>query len=176
MAAKTKIVLDADVILHFIKGGQFSLLLDIFPEYDYLILDVVYDEVTVNCNTKKQIDNTLRFMSNRLSSVKFDPKGESRLEYARLRSKLLLGKGESACMVYCRDNNDVVGSSNIRDIKKYCNENQITYLTTLDFLYYAFLRKKMTKSDVDGFIKRVVATGSKLPSVDIECYVPTSQI
>ncbi|MDE6272252.1 MAG: hypothetical protein K2M31_04520 [Muribaculaceae bacterium] len=34
MAAKTKIVLDADVIIHFIKGGQFSLLLDIFPEYE----------------------------------------------------------------------------------------------------------------------------------------------
>ena len=33
---KTKIVLDADVIIHFIKAGQFSLLLDIFPEYpDY---------------------------------------------------------------------------------------------------------------------------------------------
>ena len=46
MANKTKIVLDADVIIHFIKAGQFSLLLDIFPEYQYLILDVVYNEVT----------------------------------------------------------------------------------------------------------------------------------
>ena len=158
------------------RGGQFSLLLDIFPEYDYLMLDVVYHEVTVNRNTKKQIDNTLRFMSNRLSSVKFDPKGESRFEYARLRSKLLLGKGESACMVYCRDNNDVVGSSNIRDIKKYCNENQITYLTTLEFLYYAFLRKKMTKTEVDSFIATVRANGSNLPETDIEHYVPTSQM
>lgn len=33
MTAKTKIVLDADVIIHFVKAGQFSLLLDIFPEY-----------------------------------------------------------------------------------------------------------------------------------------------
>ncbi len=47
MTAKTKIVLDADVIIHFVKAGQFSLLLDIFPEYQYIILDVVYDEVTV---------------------------------------------------------------------------------------------------------------------------------
>ena len=54
MAAKTKIVLDADVIIHFIKGGQFSLLLDIFPEYKYLILDVVYNEVTVNRVSKTQ--------------------------------------------------------------------------------------------------------------------------
>ena len=172
MTAKTKIVLDADVIIHFVKGGQFSLLLDIFPEYQYIILDVVYDEVTVNKATKTQIDNTLKFLSARIANVTFAPKGESRLEYARLRSTLLLGKGESACMVYCRDNQDVLGSSNLKDIKEYCSQNQITYLTTLDFLYYAYIRK----IEIDAFIKDVRAKGSKLPDTDIEKYVPTSQI
>lgn len=176
MTTKTKIVLDADVIIHFVKAGRFALLLDIFPEYQYLILDVVYDEVTVNRTTKTQIDNTLRFFASRITNVKFDPKGESRLEYARLRNTLLLGKGESACMVYCRDNKDVLGSSNLRDIKEYCANNLITYLTTLDFLYYAYVRKKMTKGDVDTFIADVIAKGSKLPRVDIEKYVPTSSI
>lgn len=176
MTAKTKIVLDADVIIHFVKAGQFSLLLDIFPEYQYLILDVVYDEVTVSRAMKTQIDNTLTFLASRVANVKFDPKGESRLEYARLRNTLLLGKGESVCMVYCRDNKDVLGSCNLRDIKEYCRLNQITYLTTLDFLYYAFIRKKMTKENVDAFISEVVAKGSKLPAVDIEKYTPTNQI
>ncbi len=172
MTAKTKIVLDADVIIHFVKAGQLSLLLDIFPEYQYIILDVVYDEVTVNKATKTQIDNTLKFLSARIANVTFAPKGESRLEYARLRSTLLLGKGESACMVYCRDNQDVLGSSNLKDIKEYCSQNQITYLTTLDFLYYAYIRK----IEIDAFIKDVRAKGSKLPDTDIEKYVPTSQI
>ncbi len=176
MTAKTKIVLDADVIIHFVKAGQFTLLLDIFPEYQYLILDVVYDEVTVNRATKTQIDNTINFFGDRIVSVKFDPKGESRLEYARLRSSLLLGKGESACMVYCRDNQDVLGCSNLKDIKEYCANNSITYLTTVDFLYHAFIRKKMTKEEVDTFIAEVIAKGSKLPPVDIEKYIPTGSI
>ncbi|MBD5418614.1 MAG: hypothetical protein HDR48_01060 [Bacteroides sp.] len=176
MTAKTKIVLDADVIIHFVKAGQFNLLLNIFPEYQYLILDVVYDEVTVNKTTKTLIDNTLRVFSSRIVNVKFAPKGESMREYARLRSKLLLGKGESACMVYCRDNYDVLGSSNLKDIKGYCSEHQITYLTTIDFLYYAFVRGKMTRGEVDAFIKDVIAKGSKLPEVDIERYTPTSVI
>lgn len=176
MTTKTKIVLDADVIIHFIKAGQFSLLIDIFPEYQYLILDVVYDEVTVNKATKTQIDNTLRFFCDRITNVKFDPKGASRLEYARLRTSLLLGKGESACMVYCRDNQDVLGSSNLKDIKDYCTKNRITYLTTIDFLYYAFVRKKITKEDVDRFITEVIAKGSKLPIVDIEKHTPTGCI
>ena len=176
MTTKIKIVLDADVIIHFVKAGQFSLLLDIFPEYQYLILDVVYDEVTVNRAMKTQIDNTLTFFASRIANVRFEPKGESRLEYARLRNTLLLGKGESACMVYCRDNKEVLGSSNLGDIKEYCSLNQIKYLTTLDFLYYAFIRKKMTKEEVDAFIAEVVAKGSKLPAADIEKYTPTSLI
>ena len=50
---KTKIVLDADVIIHFIEAGNFSLLPDIFPEYEYIVLDVVYNEVSKNNKTKK---------------------------------------------------------------------------------------------------------------------------
>lgn len=124
MAAKTKIVLDADVIIHFIKADQFSLLMDILPEYEYLVLDVVYDEITVNRHTKVQIDNTLHYLGHRMKKVPFAPAGDSRLEYARLRTTL--GKGESACMVYCRDNRDVLGSSNLRDIADYCKTNNIT--------------------------------------------------
>jgi len=165
---KTKIVLDADVIIHFVKAERFGLLLDIFPEYEYLILDVVYAEVSKRRETKIQIDNALRFFGNRISSVKFFPKGESMKEYAKLLKTL--GKGESACMVYCRDNYDVLGSSNLRDIKEYCANNGITYLTTLDFLYYAYVRKKMTKEECDAFIEVVVSKDSKLPFVDISQY------
>lgn len=168
MATKTKIVLDADVIIHFIKAGQFALLLEIFPEYEYLILDVVYAEVTKHRATKNQIDNTLQFFAKRISSVKFAPKGASMMEYAKLLR--ILGKGESACMVYCRDNQDVLGSSNLRDIKDYCASNGITYLTTLDFLYYAYRRKKMTKEECDAFIEEVISKDSKLPRVDISQY------
>ena len=168
MAQKTKIVLDADVIIHFIKANQFSLLLDIFPEYEYLILNVVYDEVTKHRPTKIQLDNTLQFFGKRISSVKFSPKGDSMMEYAKLLRTL--GKGESACMVYCRDNHDVLGSSNLRDIKDYCAVNGITYLTTLDFLYYAYVRKKMTKEECDSFIDAVISKDSKLPRIDISQY------
>lgn len=174
MALKTKVVLDADVIIHFIKAGRFSILLDIFPEYEYLILDIVYNEVTVNKSSKILIDNTLKFLCNRISLVRFSPKGESRLEYAKLISTL--GRGESACMVYCRDNYDVLGSSNLRDIKDYCMKNMITYLTTLDFLYYAYVRKKMTEDECNSFISEVNSKGSRLPVIDILSYTPTCLI
>ena len=43
--AKVKIVLDADVLIHFSKAGRLSLLPNILPEYEYTVLSVVYDEI-----------------------------------------------------------------------------------------------------------------------------------
>lgn len=170
---KTKIVLDADVIIHFIEADCFSLLPEIFPEYDYVILDVVYNEVSKNNKTKNFIDNYLHHIP-KLKYEVFMPKGESMKEYFLLQ--LTLGKGESACMVYCKDNQDVLGSSNLKDIKDYCSKNNIVYLTTLDFLYYAYCRKKMTEQECKDFIQSVNDSGSRLPKIDITQYICSVQI
>jgi len=165
---KTKIVLDSDVVIHFMKGDCFTLLFDIFPEDQYLILDVVYDELAKNGQTRTFIDNLVAFMPDKLQKIQFQPTGVMRCEYAQLLRTL--GRGESACMIYCYDNKDVLGSSNLTDIKEYCASHDITYLTTLDFLYYAYIRKKMTKEECDEFIQKVLSKGSKLPHVDISTY------
>src|SRR5574344_1754111 len=100
MTKKTKIVLDSDVVIHFIKAEKFSLLFDIFPEYQYLILDVVYNELQKHRETKKIIDNFILLMPQKLKQEQFVPKGDMRKEYARLQYELNKGRGESACMVH----------------------------------------------------------------------------
>ncbi len=95
-------------------------------------------------------------------------------EYFQLLQKL--GKGESACMIYCKDHQDVLGSSNLKDIQKYCSRNNITYLTTLDFLYYAYHRNKLTQQECTTFIQAVNNAGSKLPNIDISQYRCTVQL
>jgi hypothetical protein len=84
------------------------------------------------------------------------------IEFNRL-VKAGLGKGESACMAYCKYNKDVIGSSNLKDIKKYCKDNGIQYLTTMDFINTAFNKKILTESECDEFIYNVISKGSKLP-------------
>ncbi|HIT15452.1 MAG TPA: hypothetical protein IAA88_03590 [Candidatus Avimuribaculum pullicola] len=170
---KTKIVLDADVIIHFIEANSFSLLPEIFPEYEYVVLDIVYNEISKNNKTKTFIDNYFLYF-HKLKKETFAPKGESMKEYFLLQRTF--GKGESACMVYCRDNQDVLGSSNLKDIKDYCLKNNITYLTTLDFLYFAYCRKKMTQQECSEFMQAVNNAGSKLPIIDITQYTCTVQI
>ena len=138
--------------------------------HDHAILSAVYEE-TISIRT--QIDNQIMFLKN-MTLLPFAPTGQMRLEYAKLRSKY--GKGESACMAFCRFTHNVIGSSNLRDIKDYCAAQKITYLTTLDFLYYAFVRGIMTKVECNDFIRDVNANGSKLPVIDITLYSPNARI
>ena len=163
-----KIVLDADVIIHFAKGGLLNVLPSILPEYEFVVLDKVVEEVHKPALT--QLQNQMLFLKN-IREVKFGMSVEERREYARLVSQLCLGKGESACMAYCRFNHDVVGSSNLRDIADYCKENKIVYLTTLDFLYYGIQRSVFSKEAAVEFIKLVNSQNSRVPEVDFDTYV-----
>jgi len=173
MANKTKIVLDADVIIHFIKGECFSILFDVFPEYDFIVLDVVYKEL--NRDNKRMIDGSCQILK-KIEKIPFKPTGDSMRDYFRLIQTM--GKGESACLVYCKDHNDVLGSSNLKDISNFCSQHKITYLTTLDFLYYAYVRGKLTVIECNDFILKVKIKGSKLPTeiTDILTYVCTVAI
>ena len=87
-----KIVLDADVIIHFSKGGLLSVLPQIFPEYEYVVLDKVYDELRT---VKTQLDNQMLYFGN-IRKIEFAPGLEMMREYAML--KKTFGDGESACM------------------------------------------------------------------------------
>jgi len=165
-----KIVLDADVLIHFSKCGMLSLLPEILPEYEYVILSTVYEEIH---SIRNQVDNQIHFMKN-IKLEPFNPSGEMLKEYALLLKKY--GKGESSCMAYCKFTHNVIGSSNLRDIKEYCSREQITYLTTLDFLYYAFIRRKLSSMECSQFISTVNANGSRLLAVDITKYTPSVQL
>lgn len=168
--AKVRIVLDADVLLHFAKAQRLSMLPEILPEYDHIVLDVVYGEVK---SIQRQLGNQIDLIKN-ISMEQFNPRNDMMVEYARLRKTF--GKGESACMAYCKFTHNVVGSSNLKDIKAYCLKEGIIYLTTLDFLYYAFRWHKMSEEDCRQFIIDVQANGSILPMVDITSYIPNNPI
>lgn len=172
-AARTQIVLDADVIIHFIKGNCFTLLPDIFPEYEYIILTPVYSELAKDHTTQTLIDNYARIFK-KIKLQTFTPTGDSIREYMQLRTTF--GLGESACMIYCRDHQNVLGSSNLKDIKAYCQQHQITYLTTLDFLYFAWHRGKMTATECQTFMQAVNNSNSRMPQTDITTYTPSTPL
>ena len=173
MAKKIKIVLDTDVIIHFAKGEMLSMLPSIFPEYQFVILDIVKSEIKRPLLT--QIERQISVLGN-ITEIAFGDTPEERREYFRLTSRAVgLGRGESACMVYCLYHHDVVGSSNLKDIKEYCKRNGIAYLTTCDFLWYAWKRGMMTEDEIRAFVDRVKSAESILPEdFDVQHYSPNT--
>jgi hypothetical protein len=109
--------------------------------------DIVFQE-TFFGKEKTEVENLLKFKLIHEIVIKSDLRIFA--EYNRL--KKMFGKGESACMAYCRFTNNTIGSSNLKDIRLYCEEHEITYLTTLDFIAVAFHKKLLTEAECDYFI------------------------
>ncbi len=160
-----KILLDADVIIHFIKGEQIAILNKIFPNKLY-ILDVVFTEVFKGAQ-RPLIENLIKMKI--IEELSFDGDLDVLREYSRL--KKLYDNGESACMAYCKYHKDVLASSNLKDIKSYCEENEIQYLTTMDFIHQAYIDELMYEAECDLFIYNVKSKGSKLPVDSIQEYI-----
>jgi predicted nucleic acid-binding protein len=156
------ILLDADVIIHFIKGDRLAILTDIFPN-KYGILDFVFNEVFKG-NLRTQVENLLIY--KRITEVPFDDSLEVTKEFASLKKRY--GLGESACMAYCKFHKEVFASSNLADIKPYCEANGIQYITTMDLLAEAFKKGMLTEKECDNFITLVKSKNSKLPVNSIQ--------
>lgn len=156
------ILLDADVIIHFIRGDRLAILTEIFPN-KYGILDFVFNEVFKG-NLRIQVENLLRY--KRIFEVPFDDSPEVTKEFAILKKRY--GLGESACMAYCKFHKEVFASSNLSDIKPYCKANGIQYITTMDLLAEAFTKGMLSERECDNFITMVKSKGSKLPVNSIQ--------
>lgn len=153
------LVFDADVIIHFIRGGQIDLLFDLFDN-DSIILDRVYNELKRFKGTKEIIDELRDQNKFRVISIVAD--FEYLSSYTYYSEERFRGPGESACLAYCTLHDDVVASSNLSDIRDICEEEEIDYLTTYDFLEKAVNSHGWTIDDCESFISTVNSKGSRL--------------
>ena len=160
-----QILLDADVVIHFIKGEQIELLPSIF-ENDKIILKNVLEELS----GKKYADGMeVLKKSSKVKLIDFKADLKIMKEYASLLK--YFGKGESACMAFCKFNENILASSNLRDISKYCKENGIEYITTMDFLAEALRAGQLSEIECNQFIISVKSKDSKLPVSTIKEYL-----
>lgn len=155
------ILIDADVVSHFITGGQILILNKIFPNR-IVILDKVYNELKRHKSKVQEVHNIIQFrIVHQIPFPEQDPKIYK--EYLHIKKVMFKGDGESACLAYVRHTKDIIGSSNLKDVKSYCKMHSIQLLTTMDFLCEAFKRNILNEKQCDQFIERVLKAGSKLP-------------
>lgn len=160
------ILIDADVISHFITAGEILYLPKIFKT-PIKILDKVYGELEMWASKKQQVDNLINF---RLLEIIPFPENEIdvKREFFLLKKLRLLGEGESACLAYARFSNDIVGSSNLRDTRNYCELHSIDYLTTMDFIYRAFEKDIFNEDRCNQFLAKI----ERIPVKNIKKFRP----
>ncbi|MCO4291354.1 hypothetical protein NF867_00575 [Solitalea sp. MAHUQ-68] len=161
-----KILLDSDVVRHFINGGQILTLSKIFPNR-FVMLDKVKAEL---CRSKSIETQVINFLSmTKVPVVPFPAQREIIVEYAQLMKKF--GEGESACMAVARHQKQFIASSNLKDISAYCSLHGIHYLTTMDILLEAYNKSIFTKAECDTFILEVKSKGSILPCNTLDEFI-----
>lgn len=168
MAKDERIILiDADVVSHFIAAGEIIYIGKIF-KFPIRVLDIVYNELCRHKKKEQEVENLLALKI--LELMPFPEVEEIKKEYFYIKNKMFKGDGESACMAVCRFQNDILASSNLTDIKNYCTTHKIDYLTTMDFLCEALRTGVFDKERCNEFITKVKKAGSKLPVNNMDEY------
>ena len=152
------ILLDSDVIRHFISGGKLEKLASIYPGR-FAILDKVKKEICRSNNLKAIVEEFIA--TSAISQIVFPTDHTIIMEYAYLCREF--GEGESACMAVAKHQNKFIASSNLKDIGEFCKKHHITYLTTMDILLDAAEKGILINDECDQFITDVLSKGSKLP-------------
>lgn len=152
-APNVKILIDADVLIHLFKADKISILNDLYPGR-CCMLDVVLEELKENRTIRNAMDSILLFSG--IQEIPFPTTSNPKLfqEFLALK-KQIKGEGESACLVYCRHHSEIIASSNTKDIKPYCEQHGIAYLTTLDIICVAIAKRLMTDSEANQLIAKI---------------------
>jgi hypothetical protein len=172
MASTNRIILiDADVISHFIRANEHLELPNIFPNNPIHILDKVHAELQAWPSPEM-----LNCVSDLLSSKKMrlinfpDDNDLIVREYAYIKSRLFKGDGESACLAVARYQSKILASSNLKDTQSYCSMHTIDYLTTMDFLCEALSKNLFDINRCNQFINRVITARGRLPVTNMNSY------
>lgn len=165
-----KVLVDADVVSHFLTGDRMALLNAVFPGR-LAMLAQVEEELRVVRKFNTAIDNFIRFCQ--VEQVVLPDEDALTLEYALLLRTF--GKGESACMSLARFRGNYIASSNLKDIKAYCQQHHIRYYTTFDILHLAVTKHHLSEAECDVFIACVKAAGSRMPFATYQDFLRTNQ-
>jgi hypothetical protein len=166
-----KILIDADVVSHFLTAEEGDFIHLVFPNNPIYILDKVYAELQ-NWPNRDMLVKVSQLLSSKKMQLMDFPEDDEQIkkEYFWIKKMQFKGDGESASLAVARFNKNILASSNLKDIKNYCITHRIDYLTTMDFLYAALQSKLFTEQRCNNFIQKVLDNKSKLPCKNIKEY------
>lgn len=158
------LVLDADLLSCFLHTNHLALLGKLYPQA--VILDVVRQEINKVPSLKAALAQVTKSGWFSLRSVNV-PSDEA-VEYVSLTRKRRvpspLGHGEAAVMAWVRFNGGTVGSNNLKDVRAYCQNNNLRFVTIRAIIADAVLnREVLSIEDAESFWATMLTKKRRLP-------------
>jgi len=165
------LVFDADVLIHFMRAEKFSDLRLFYPNNKKVVLQKVVEELGVYRDSKVMLDSAIHQFKF-LDVAEFPLSNDMFKEYAHLTGTFMnMGAGESACMSYCKFTDNVIVSSNLRDVGRYCQRHSIPLISTLDLVQWALENDLWSEGECNQFISTIIKKGGRLPKGTIKEYI-----
>jgi hypothetical protein len=166
-----KILIDADVVSHFLTASEGDVIHRVFPNNPIYILDKVHAE-SQNWPVKSMLQEVSQLLTTKKIQLMDFPEDDEQIkkEYFWIKKMQFKGDGESASLAVARYHKNILASSNLKDIKNYCIMHKIDYLTTMDFLCEALQSKLFTEERCNQFIQKVLDNKSRLPCKTMKEY------
>lgn len=76
----------------------------------------------------------------------------------------IIGKGEASALVLAKFQNGIVASNNLKDVKKYTQEFNLTLITTADILVAAFTDLVIDETEANKIWADMIKKQRKLPA------------
>lgn len=173
--SKYKVILvDADVLSHFIAANKIYDLPKILSPHKLMIVEQVYKEASYSPifdDRQAELDRWMQECS--IPKVSFPYLNQNiKLEFYRLKKdNPHYGAGERACMSMARFGRETIASSNFRDVADYCDANGIEYIGVMDILLIAMRKGVYTEADCNALIHDALAINdARFPVRDIREY------
>ena len=169
MARAKVILVDADVIAHFIATGHIMELNGILSPHQLYVVENVYREATRHpgdANRKQKVDEWIK--DSKTCVINFPSQNQNiKREFFKLKhDNGLWGDGECACMAMARYGQETIASSNFRDVAPYCDANDIEYIGVMDILQIAINKGYWTDEQCDQFIMDAIKENNARFPVD----------
>ncbi len=180
MAWSKIILLDSDVISHFMSTAKIDVLPKILSPHKLFIVADVYRESIHHPlfeDRKQELDSWIA--RHRIQRIDFPWNNDNiRLEFYRIKKESpQLGAGERACLAIARYEKDVIASSNFRDVADYCKEFSIEHIGVMDILVIAVRRRILTVDECNKFMHDAIEINDgKFPVTKYEDYKPTRNL
>lgn len=179
--AKSKIILlDSDVISHFMSTAKIDVLPKILSPHHLSIVADVYRESIHHPlfeDRKQELDTWIA--KHKILKIDFPWNNDNiKLEFYRIKKESpQLGAGERACLAIARYEKDVIASSNFRDVADYCKKYSIEHIGVMDILTIAVRRDIFTVNDCNKFMNdAIVINDAKFPVAKYENYSPSRNL